>query len=345
MSKQNCVKIEYSDQTEAQRIYFELGYVFNEFFVENQWYVLPTLGNYKIDDPVVILPRLNYFEILDGIKTFKFNEDDFKKEDYKVIKKTQNALIKTRQFKKIDDKKLKAMETRWQKMLLPILEKAQHSLYYLKNKKTNITIKPSNFGTCGSFSLFDVAKENVGFEVRPRLDQKPEEIVELVTSSLTRSALKDNPNVKWRETEAVSDFFTQYVFGVKNHSWTLDKVTKRKPDLLRKSTRYLMELGLPTGELLKYNSKKNKITLINDDITDVLAPYEFRLLRGLIENRNTTLSYNYMAEELYNSHADVKFSLWGITKTVQRVRDKLEDLGVPRETIINVKGEGFKLVV
>lgn len=84
---------------------------------------------------------------------------------------------------------------------------------------------------------------------------------------------------------------------------------------------------------------------MENDITDEFGPYELRMLRLLTKNKYHTVSFDQLADEMYNVNADLKYSLWGITKTLQRVRGKLEYYGIPKDAIQNVKGEGYKLVV
>jgi len=84
--------------------------------------------------------------------------------------------------------------------------------------------------------------------------------------------------------------------------------------------------------------------LFEDNITAEFTPYEFKALRALLKNRNKTVTFDQISEQLYGEETDIKFTIWGITKTIQRIRNKIQQHGLPRDIILNVKGQGFKLL-
>jgi len=339
------LKVSYSVETEASRLYLTtIKHILNGFFTKNNWYVIQMGINYKIMDPVVILPKLNYRPIIKKYWVNGFLEKQYENDEKIITKYLVSELIRTQTFTEISTKELNKLQKTYENILKKVLQKTYQVLDYIKPGYVDINIYPSYLSTCGSFSVCNPSDEKKVINLMPRLDVFKESIVELFASSITRAVLDKNPNISWRETESVSDFLTKYVYGYKNYRGTLDIVTEYNPQLMHQSLSYLMELGFPTGQFIEYNQDNHQLAVGGNDLSQILSPYEIRLVEALVKCKSKTLSYDAIAEELYNSHADVKFSLWGITKTVQRVRDKLEKYGIPRGVIRNIKGEGFELV-
>jgi len=214
-----------------------------------------------------------------------------------------------------------------------------------KDVDFNVCVKPINFGVYLSFDSVDMAnlkKGKVEIGITIRLDQPFATILEGLASAVTRKLLESTNT--WRETEAVSDFLTKYVLQTKNFKGTILSVMKRNDFLLQTSINYLITLHAPINLPLTFNVDQNSILYFGENITSNFSPYEFRVLKMLVINKNRTISIDEISEAIYKTDADLKFTLWGITKTVQRVRDKLEKIGMYRNIVQNVKGEGFKLL-
>ncbi len=342
---------EFSVTTEAERIYISgLESILNGFFTSNNWYPVPYGTQYNVTDPVVLMPSINYKRVLKVLR----NPSDMKEYSRKerLIKTVLiDELLINRAFIDIHPDKLKQIDEISNQILSPVISKSKKVLRFLDDKNINVTVYPSFFSTIGSFKLYDPLNiksgDTIDIKLYPRIDaleKNPSLLLELYASVITKSMIIHNTNIKWQETEAVSDFFTNFVFDHPEAVNTLDMVTKLNKNLLNSSQSFLLSNGLPTGKPLTCEPSNEHIYLVSTDITGNFAPYEHRLIKSLIQNYGRTLSYEELSEHLYNSHADVKFSLWGINKTVQRVRDKLEEAGLPRESIQNVKGEGFRLL-
>jgi len=348
----NKISVNYSKTTEAKRIAHTLYGVLTGFYITNKWYVFSSKIAKSKMQSVVLLPRLNYSKIQNTINAKKLKEkrgvkaDDsgiFVK-DKKIISFIEKELEKSGQFSAMSDKQLNEFETKCRQILVPAIKKTKLLIPLLANSNFNITVKPSNFGVYLSFDKIEYDKDinNIDISITLRNDQDPQYILEGLASSISRQLVELYSN--WRETEAVSDFFTKYVFGFSEFKGTLEAVNKIDYKLLNKSVDYLLSINAPTGLPLEYNLARNLITFYGKDITPILSPYEFRVLKVLIINRNKTVTFDQISDYIYKENVDLKFTLWGITKTIQRVRDKLEELGVPRSVIQNVKGEGFKLL-
>ena len=337
----------YSIETEASRLLDSLGMVAEGFYTQHGFYVLPYLKQEFIDKPVIVVPPLEYYSFDQSWKVFEYwpTKTDTAAINEKNIPKIVDQLYKKALFVPLSEKYLKEFTQEVHTMLEPVLEKAEALLPYLKGRNVTFTVHPTHFGSGGSFTTFDFIHnkdKDINLYLYKRVDQPKEELIELFSSSITRGIFK--PSHSWRDTEAVSDFFTKYVFDLNpSYVGTIERLQNIDLLLLQQSLNYLLELNAPLGTPLYYNKTSNHIYLINKNISTAFSPYEFRFMKILILHANESVCFDSLANEMYNTKSDIKYSLWGITKTAQRVRDKLSGLGLPRNIVCNVKGEGFML--
>jgi len=150
---------------------------------------------------------------------------------------------------------------------------------------------------------------------------------------------KPNSSVeKWTETRSMVRLLL--------HETDLDDFIGRKSIELPptkknviESKKYLEKLGFGARENIKI--KDNKIYLGDKKISLILSPSEELLLRELIVNQGRVLSYDRIAEILWQKKADVKFSLWAITKLMQKLRNKLRTASASPFLISTIYGQGY----
>jgi hypothetical protein len=335
--------------TEAKKLLnITIPYILDGTFVKENFYILPyqkTSKNLRASS-TVLMPEINYKHVLSDYLGKELNKNEFI-QDINLKNSLVNELNNLKTFKTLSNKQLSKIKKETSDTLKKSINKAKKFIGYFKNKDFIINICPCRYGTWGSFTLFDPEKNEKKIEINlyPRIDCNiPSVVIELFSSSITRSLIRSNKNINWRETEAISDFFSAFVFENKNNKSTLDIVSIENTELRRKSLDFLIKTGLPVRGCLNYDSMENKIKLISKDISNNFAPYEFRFIKTLLENENKSVTYDKLSDCMYNTNSDIRFSMWGISKTAQRVKDKLEELGIPREIIQNIRGEGFRFL-
>jgi len=347
------VTINYSIDTETKRILHTIFGVVGEFYIKNGWYVLPNKkANFKYPNSV-ILPELKYRDLLgfgiDFNSPYLYANDSTKVTDNKNLQKIVNkALLENNLYTPISKKDLTTLSKKYNKLLIPAIAKIQQTFEIFKDHTFEIEVVPTHFGVCLSFDVVrdnELKKKHHKIRITKRIDVPDVNLLEGLASSISRGLIEQEISPSWRETEAVSDFITKFILDGKTFVPTLKTVDDYKNvEVLNQSIRYLISLQTPTGVPFNYVKDSNSIILFSNNITSDFTPYEFRVLRALLEHRNKAVSFDQISEEVYKVDADIKFTLWGITKTVQRLRDKLEEHGLPREMISNVRGEGFKLL-
>ena len=342
----NRISINYSAGTEAIRILHTLEGVFNGSYIQNDWCVLNSDNkkNYGYLDSV-LLPKLAYGKLLNKNPTKNLPVNA------KLINKVALELAKKDLFKQLSIQELKKIEKDSSILVLPALKKLSNSIEVYKGHNFEVEIIPTHFGVSMSFLALrgeQLNSKHHKIQITKRIDAGYDTILEGLSSSLTKGLLEQeyNKKIPWRESEIVSDFVTKFILNAKDFKTTLNIVDQKENIKLRsKSLEYLKLLELPTGIDFNYIQDENKLTLFNKDITKDFSPYEFRVLKTLVLKVNRTVSFDEFSKELYGVGDSLKFSFWGISKLIQRVRNKLNLYGLPENTIVNVRGIGFKLMV
>jgi len=92
------------------------------------------------------------------------------------------------------------------------------------------------------------------------------------------------------------------------------------------------------------------IQLIDDEvfygekkISQKLSPQERQVLKKLAEKPGKIITHDQLAKILWRQKADEKFSLWAITKIVEKIRRKIRLLGINHQLIITIYGKGYQL--
>lgn len=104
-----------------------------------------------------------------------------------------------------------------------------------------------------------------------------------------------------------------------------------KKQKIRKQT---LGINKETGEILVDDfPTKEKITL-----------KEYRLLSAFLENPNKVFSRDEIAEVLWVSEVDNKYSEWAIDQNISLLRKKLEKLGVSPSAVQTIKSRGYRWI-
>jgi len=341
----NSVYINYSVYTESARILHTLEGILSGFYIQNGWAVLDDINtkNYLYENSI-ILPRLDYAKILTKNYPKKITNSE-------LSNKVVLQLVQKELFKKLTAKYLLKLEKDTTGLVLSALDRLVDLIPFYKGHTFEVEIIPTHFGVYMSFKTLRGKKLNSKhhkIQITKRVDAPYGTILEGLASSITKGLLEKeySKKVSWRETEMVSDFITKFVLNAKDFKTTLNVVDQEENIKLRsKGLEYLKILNLPSGINFSYDEKENKLKLFNKDITKDFSPYEFKVLKVLVVNANHKVSFDAFSKELYGVEDSLKFSFWGISKLIQRVRNKLNLYGLPENTIVNVRGFGFKLMV
>lgn len=211
-------------------------------------------------------------------------------------------------------------------------------------KVNSIVIHPSYFGTCGSFSLINEAGEVVLF---PRIDQGIKTIVECLLTSILRENSINELKADWSETEFLIDWLihssslSQILPTDNVWSGTLNQTRSTVcTDLQEESTRFLSSIGAPSPTTQTF-SIKDKVVHFAKKPLATLTARELNLMSKLIELSPSPLNNDQIGDLIFAK--EDKFSLSAISKTIERLRTKLEVQGISPHYLATASGIGYYL--
>ena len=334
----------YSLETEAQRLLHCAYQMAVGFYRVNNFIILPYTPKTK-NALIVTFPDLPYNTIprfWDRVK--KINIDDFPLQIKSNLLRQTTTLLKNANLPAPDLQKTKKL---WEKAGDKILNEIYRIMPAKRDRIKKIVIHPTSFGTTCSFNL---SKKGVDYvEMYLRQDQGISTIAEAILTSLIRPDIYEKLGGVWQESEIVADWLlTQSsLAGVirkyekKSNFVPTIKGTriKQQAKLLQESEDFYQKLGLPV------NQKVFKLNGLTPEIyqkpVENLSPTEKAILRLLIQKANNVSTFDELADTLFPSEEN--FSLYAITKTIQRLRTKLEENGLSGSYIQTLRGQGYIL--
>ncbi len=325
---------DYSPVTEAHRLLHAVQGISTGFYRLNNFIVLPFPS--KEAPNTVIIPDLPYVSInrfWDRVK--KINADTIPINIPKRLEKQTLALIQKISFSPppTDIRKI------WAEYQIPIMNLIYQILPPKKNAVKNLYIWQTNFGTSCSFSW---GKNSANIYIWLRKDATITNIVEALLTSLTRFDVFHELEFNWSESEAIVDWLLTY-------SPIAEYLKKIDPDytrgitlkntranqfgtLIQKSQVFLARIGVTVPD-------QNQIKNID---TSAFSLREKQLLNLLITRSPQLVTIDEIANLIFGSQSE-NFSLYAISKSVQRLRDRLEDHGISGSFIQTKRGEGYLL--
>lgn len=334
---------EYSEKTEAERIIFNAQQIAIGFYKTNNFIVLPYIPTSQ-NLQTVVFPNLEYNKIPRFWEQAKKIDIDNKliANNPKLVESVsiqiQKLKIKTPNYENI--KKL------WARAEINILNEIYKFLPTKKDIIKKIIIHPTIFGTNCSFSWIDKKGEMI---IYLREDQGIHAIAEAIITSLTRDDIYTKLGGLWSESEIITDFLVtqtsiakilQKYEPAENYIPTLKGVRiKQHAKLLSESEEFYKKLGIPTFD--KPFGYNGLVPELFGKPVENLTITEKKVLLNLIRKSNTVTEIDELGEVMFKS--DDNFSLYAISKTIQRLRDKLETNGISGSYIQTLRGKGYLL--
>lgn len=333
----------YSVKTEAERLVHVAHSIVNGFFKTNNFVVLP----YNLNSPgasVVTFPDLPYNSIPRFWKTVKsINVDNLPLTiDRQLISEIEKLVLEN----KLNNAKFEIVKILWEKVESEVMEEIYRVIPSKRGLVKKIVISPTVFGTNCSFNW----KNDFGeIYIYLRQDQGIHAIVEAIVTSLTREDIYEKLGGVWAESEIITDYLvTQSSIATVLQKYekaeaylpTLKGIRgKEQVKLLKESEEFYKKLGIPSFE--KPFSINGTIPHLFDKPLDNLTETERNLTLTLIRNENAVTDFDTIGGAIFKSEDD--FSLYAISKTIQRLRDKFEASGISGSYIQTLRGKGYVL--
>ena len=307
------IKIIHTAQTEIFSLMSYFYRVKTHFYHTNQYYVLPYL--IPKNKRTVYIPDIEILRNKIFIKLCNYY-------DYEIENKYPQALEKMINHYKFEPIQKKHFLTDFNSILTQFCKILDQIFPSILDDVSNIIIMPTRYGTtCSEYSSQSPYNSTIRFFVRN--DTNLEEIFYMfLMERINRTKLYTD--YSWEERMAICEhtmLFTPLKQLFPDFKPVLNRLQNDiDPNLKKESVIYHQKLGINVLDifLIKHgeiyiNSKFAKFT-----------PTEKSVLKVLIENKNQIVSFEQIAEAMWQDKSTEKYSLYAMSKCVERIREKLK---------------------
>lgn len=327
------IKIIHTAQTEIFSLMSYFYRVKTHFYYTNQYYVLPYL--IPKNKRTVYIPDIELLRNKTFIKLCNYY-------DYEIEDKYPQALEKIINLYSFEPIQKKQSLTNFDSIFSQFCKTLVQIFPSVLDNVSNIIIMPTRYGTaCSEYSSQSPDKTTIRFFMRT--DTKLEEIFYmLLMERINRTKLYSD--YTWEERMAICEhtmLFTPLRQLFPNFKPILNNLQNSiDPNLKKESLRYHQKLGINVLDifLIKHgeiyiNSKFAKFT-----------PTEKSVLKALIENKNQIVSFEQIAEAMWQDKSTEKYSLYAMSKCIERIREKLKQHDIHPQVLETHRLQGYRLV-
>ena len=206
-----------------------------------------------------------------------------------------------------------------------------------EDDKLKVTVNLTRFGTVASYNHTDNK-----LDIYLRLDSDISQIAFCILSYFVH---KYKQKLHWNEEQRVVDFLllsSKFKLLFPKFKSILDYVQYPEVDysLITSSNNIYKKLGINLGSSIK--KVKDEI-LVNGKSVTTLSSQEKIVLEILLKNRNKVTTMDQISISLWGEDY-ANFSMQAISKTVERLRTKLRETGINRQSIFTKRKLGYVLV-
>ena len=335
-------KWRWSLESEAQRIVHCAKQISAGFYQSKGFIVLPPQF-VKLNRDIVLFPQLKS----DSIPSFWSRVNKANISDIPVSKDKDliDQIVKILNILNLKEPAMGKLKNLWTKNQDQIISQIE-TVIGKKNLIKKLTIYKSNFGTSVSFNIPISSPSEIKLFLRA--DQDIYSLVEGILSALLQHQLILNYDASWKERELLIDWLVrdstigsllkklQPVSGILSTTEVIQK--KQYSRLKRFSVDFLKRLKVPGKFKYNFSTKKFSIFVGGNKLSN-LTWKERRILLLLTQNRGDVVSTDKISEVIFRDEHD--FSLYALAKFFQRLREKLEENGVPGNLIETVRRKGY----
>ena len=240
-----------------------------------------------------------------------------------------------------------SVKRNWDKASPKIFSEIEKIMPDKKHVLKKVTIFPTILGTTCSFNWTPNKDRSMFIYICE--DQDVYAITEAILTALTRKDVYNNLNGTWAESEllvdwlltksSLSQILKKFVPNSNFVPTLKGTLVKQHAKLLKRSEEFYRKLGLPADQTV-FEIKGPELTIHDQPIRN-LTPTEKIILKFLIEKANNVASFDELGDVLFKT--DDNFSLYAISKQIERLRNKLEENGISGSYIQTLRGQGYLL--
>lgn len=331
-------KFDFSIKNEVVRLLHTAHQIANGFYRLNGFIVLPHPQPH-LDGKIVCFPDLSYLSIPRfWDKVAKLDVSNIVTHDsyidQQLVRNVEN-IIPGSKFPTPD---YSTTQKLWAKYEAQIINSIYALIPSKKNFISSIHVWPTTLGTSSSFNICDDSNRDIYIWLRE--GEGVASITEAILSAITRKDAYEHLDGMWQESEFLVDWLIAYsplnsIIKKIDPNWEKSLTIKSSREkqngyLIQKSNEFLNKIGVPSN-----NSRE--IDLIN------FSPRDKQIMNLLINSAPHPVSMDKIGDILFKNNVN-EYSLFAISKAIQRLRDKLEQHGVSGSHIQTKRGEGYLLL-
>lgn len=316
---------DYSLKHEVARILHACRQIAVGFYKVNGFYPLP-FGTPNPKDINILIPDLPYMSVPRfWEKVAKVDISHIEKiYDPELSPAIEKMLSQTTMTKP----QITNIEKEWDKVSDKFIAELERIIPSKKGYFKKLIIWPTNFGSAATIS-----KDCVWI----RSDQGVEAIGWTLITELTRDEVLDKYGGLWQESQMISDWLMGETslsqFFPKTYNTMRSLRSKQNASMLEASNKFLEKIGAPVISTEKVKSLD----------TTGFSDREKKLWELLSTKSPAIVSMDEVGNTLFGDNEDA-FSLYAVSKAIQRMRDRLEKSGISGSFIQTKRGEGYLLV-
>lgn len=341
--------VKYDLDQDVYRYYYTASKISQGLYGNKFFYVLPSLDGLtkRIASNSVHFPKLDFIE--------KHDWDVLKKTDVSInlsILKTFDNYNKVRNYFnenfQVSQEQIVIAEKNW-KEVQHTFENTCKSLITHFPEYDNVNIFITRIGTVSSYNIYK-NRLIIYYRLGSDISNIAEVIIAANIVRFNRSfslpvRLHYGHGIDWIITESIVDFlmlhsklktlFPTFIPTLEGTNFS------EHPEIAKRSIKYLRELGYgPQDSLIIDNDVvKNQ----DGQIIKGLNNQEFKILKLLIDNKNSVCTYEAMAKELWQEDYLEKFSMYALNKIIFQIRQKLKMNKAHNANIKTKRNSGYVL--
>lgn len=326
---------EYSAESEAKRVVFVAEMIQSYFYQKKGFLVLPEIATKSVNTIFFPnLPIVHHQIFWERVRETATNEGKLPLDiagqlKNEIVKATPPTLIRGQ----------------WEKCAPQFWRELNQFLPEIASKITRLTIRQTAYGSRASSVRKDKAlpgEVTIYLRFDAQISHIPAAIFIATLDNVSEKGLLKG--FTWEERQSIGDFLMRHTSLAKifpHHESTILSVRKDINESLRqKAKNYVTELGFPPKQLFEVN-ENNQVVLNKKCIT--LRPNEQHVFSLLIEKRNQIVTTEEIAARLWSTDTENRFSLYAISKVVERLRKQVQAVGIFPGIIETRRGQGFVL--
>ncbi len=150
------------------------------------------------------------------------------------------------------------------------------------------------------------------------------------------------------QSQSILSFMSKYsnlskFFKTKNgiDQNTVELLNEDRGKYVLESAKYMKEMGIEIGNNFTYDEQG---IYFNSKFLKGLQKKEADILKLLIDNSSKIVTFDMIADTYWGEQVDEKFSIYGISKIIEKIRKSLRENGVKVSVISTVRKRGYMLL-